>query len=404
MVPFELNLAGECLSCKKKDTPHTEAITCDTCKKMFHAICPSATNKQDTICNVSFLKLWQSSSTKNNFKWHCDTCLTDMETAKSASLEAVVHTLVQKVSDLTNEVQQIKQPQAVCSDNSTSAFAPVTYGGSWSDPKAVQNLRSSLVIKPVADADGKKSTVNLENVRKIAVDNNIPVSKVGVSANGNTFIHCPSSAARDKLQPLLASNNPNQSVKPLQEKFPSISITGITEAISKDDLVTEVRKQNDYINTLIENGNTFKVLFMKPPTENFSNYQVIALVSPAIRDAITANRNRLFIGLQSCRVYDRFYVKRCNKCNDFGHYRAQCTKKATCGYCASEDHESDQCPLKISKDYSQFKCINCKRNGLPCEGHSASWFNCPSYIIAQKKMKSTISYYESRKNQSRHPV
>ena len=132
------------------------------------------------------------------------------------------------------------------------------------------------MIKP----NDKKDKVNLESIRKIVVDNNIPVAKVGVSTSGNTFVHCPSAAAKDKLQPVLESEIPNQMVHSLKEKFPSISIVGITEEIIKEDLLTRLRQQNNYVNELMDQGHTFKVLFMKPPTGKYTNSHVVALVSP----------------------------------------------------------------------------------------------------------------------------
>ena len=58
-------------------------------------------------------------------------------------------------------------------------------------------------------------------------------------------------------------------------------------------------------------------------------------------------------------------------------------------------HESNSCPLKETNDFTELKCANCKHDGLDYSGHSTFWHQCPSYIIAQKKMKSTIPYYDT---------
>ena len=79
----------------------------------------------------------------------------------------------------------------------------------------------------------------MESIRKIDVSNNIPVTKVGVSTKGNTFIHCPSAEIQDKLKSHL-TKIPNQTVHAIKDKLPSISITGITQPIVKDNLVTEI--------------------------------------------------------------------------------------------------------------------------------------------------------------------
>ena len=47
---------------------------------------------------------------------------------------------------------------------------------------------------------------NLNKLKDIAVNNGIPVSKIGVSKSADTFIHCPSVDDRNKLQPLIQDN------------------------------------------------------------------------------------------------------------------------------------------------------------------------------------------------------
>ena len=94
------------------------------------------------------------------------------------------------------------------------------------------------------------------------------------------------------------------------------------------------------------------------------------------------------------RVYDRFFVKHCNKCQEFGHYKENCTKADVCGYC-SGDHPSEECKHKDSTDLTVLKCANCKANNMECSGHSTFWSKCPSYIIAQKRLKSTVPYYDN---------
>ena len=185
----------------------------------------------------------------------------------------------------------------------------------------------------------------MESIRKIAVNNKIPVNKVEVSSKGNTFIHCPSAEIRDKLESHL-TKVPNQTVHTIKDKLPSISITGITQPIEKDNLVTEIGIQNPHIQELLDQDHTFKILFVNKPRGDYKHYQVVAYVSPEIRDLIGKHGNRLHIGLESVRVYDRFYVKRCNRCNLFGHYKESCDKTISCGLCSTENqHETQACPL-----------------------------------------------------------
>ena len=111
---------------------------------------------------------------------------------------------------------------------------------------------------------------------------------------------------------------------------------------------------------------------MKEPRGKYKHYQVVAHVSPEIRDIIGKHRNRLYIGIESVRVYDRFYVKRCNKCNHFGHYKDDCEQFISCGLCSSDVHETETCPLKRAPNQAELKCVNCMRSGLDGNRHSAS--------------------------------
>ena len=234
-------------------------------------------------------------------------------------------------------------------------------------------------------------------VRDIAVRNQIPLSNVGVSQSGDTFIQCPSASARDKLQPLLEADLANK-VVPLKEKLPQITIVDIdkTDAanLSKESILMQVTNQNPEIARLIADNHEFTILFVKDG-KSANKCIAVARVTCEIRNMIRRNRNHIYVGISSCRVLDRFFIKRCNKCQDFGHYKSDCTSDhEVCGYCG-ENHSSEICPLKDTSDLSQLSCHNCKKAGLEHKGHSTFWNKCPVYLSAQKKLKSTIPYYDN---------
>ena len=381
---------GKCTSCAQPAL-NSETITCCSCFGKFHAIC-SSTGKQQGICNQSFLKLFLTSTTKSNFKWFCDTCLTEFEAKKVTTLEEKFTVLADQLTSLSREFQDVKQAISTndksTDDNSSKCCGKTTCGHGvsqptpWGDENRVQKMKSSLVIKHKT-GDSEKVPTDLNKLRDIAVANNIPVSNVGVSKNGNTFIHCPSVEDRNKLQPLLSEQLITKDVVSLKEKQPHITILDITSTDDKDILLEQIRSQNPKIDALIESGEQFDILFTKTQ-QSSQKVSAVAKVSCSIRDAIKANRNRVFIGINSCRVFDRFYVKRCNHCQQYGHFKDNCQYVVKCGYCG-EGHSSETCGHKATEDFSKLSCINCKRNGLAHNGHSAFWAKCPSYVIAQKK-------------------
>ena len=88
-------------------------------------------------------------------------------------------------------------------------------------------------------------------------------------------------------------------------------------------------------------------------------FYAIIRVSCNIQKFIESIDNRLYIGkFSSCKVYDHFPVKGCNKCQKFGHFHANFNANHTCVHCAGE-HPSDQCTAKAASDFIP-KCSNCK--------------------------------------------
>ena len=105
------------------------------------------------------------------------------------------------------------------------------------------------------------------------------------------------------------------------------------------------------------------------------------------------NRNDyLSAGLYRCKVYDHFYVKRCNKCQEFGHYRAQCkSSHSVCANCCG-DHESINCEEKSKESFIP-SCKNCEKskNHSTQHDHLATDRTCP--FIRLNNLNSRSQYH-----------
>ena len=379
-----------CVTCSVKGMDDT-IIQCKSCCSFYHAICKASVSPDDGICNKSLIKLFKQPSTKKNFTWECDFCITNKEIVESASLKQQVASLVNTVSNLATEVKSLKS--AHCKPENV----PLCDKTVWGDRSKLDNIKSTLLIK-----NHEGQSIDMSKVKTIAVSNNIQVSNTHVNDKGDAYVNLPSVAHRDKISNLLQSDEFKENeIVPLKSKLPSISIVGVDEKYTKEELMDCIKMQNESIRALIENGQEFSIVFLKEPRDPSKNkfYQIVARVSGDIRSAIKSLGNKLYIGLISCNVHDRFFIKRCNKCQGYGHYNYsdQCTQGLVCGYCCSNSHKSNDCPLQNS-DHSKHSCVNCQIKGRNGKGHSTFWHNCPTYLEEQDRLKKSIGYNYNQKN------
>ena len=412
---FKLDRQGKCTTClaKAKDA---EIIQCEVCEFYFHGVCDSEDGKgQNRIAVQSHLKLFKQASTKKNFSWKCDKCLTISEQNQAATVKESISQFMIQFTEFKNQLPvQIKEIVKSEMENLTASqtdefnklaenISTQSEATSWNNSAKVQeiiqesrnidkvqwpDLRESLIVKP--DADG--NPIDPAKVKKIIVDNGVAVDKVVVSSSGDTFINLPNPKSREKLQPLLQRDNDND-VFLLKKKLPQISILEVTDDLSKEDIKKGLLGLNESIGNLANNGQELSVVYTKAPPQGKEFHQVIVRVSPDIRKSIKAAGNKVHLSDKVCRVKDNFHVKRCNKCQDFGHYASKCKPGTAevCGYCAAS-HKSSDCPIKDNPSHTH-KCRNCEVAGLEhFTGHSTFSYGCPAYKIQQDKLKNAIAY------------
>jgi len=165
-----------------------------------------------------------------------------------------------------------------------------------------------------------------------------------------------------------------------------------------------IKQQNQSIRDVLESDMSeedkkFDVVAVKPLKSNLSVFRATIRVSNVIRSVIAKQRDRLCVGTQTiCRVWDNFYVTRCYNCQQFGHMAenkegVKCPNTAVCGHCAGQ-HETRACGHKPDYAPSAASCINCKSAKLADYKHPAYWHECPVLVDYQRKLKSSIPFYQ----------
>ena len=379
MVTYTLNSNGECSNCKTVASEET-TLKCEDCKKFVHAICGS----EAPYASKTFVANFNKVKVKN-FLFLCDFCLTKRENNEASTLKDQMENLTETVKTLVKDIQSLKSIHKT--DNE------VQQQELWSDKARVKKMNSSLCIQ----SNGKK--VDLAKVQEIATNNSIQVSRTTVKENGDVFMDLPSDENREKLTPLLQSEAfAEHKIVELKSKLPTISILDVKDFSSKEEFIEQIKLQNHNIKHLIEEGHEFSIVYCKNPRETANNenkhFQIVVRVGVEIRKAIKANKDKIFMNLSAYRVVDRFYVKRCNKCQKFGHYEKDCQNEMCCGYCCSHEHMSKDCKTVQPSDHKSHACINCKDTKRKEKGHSSMWYKCPAYMEMQNKVKKTIPYYQ----------
>ena len=387
---FKLDDNGHCPCCNKLSL-ESEHVQCYSCKRLVHAICNAAVG-DERIATKTMVNSFLLPSTikKGNFLFFCDYCKTELEVRGSQSdgqrlnmLETRMNTFDGKfnqiITMLKTQVEKEVPPVNVPQPAASKSPPPKPRNNIWfDDPDKLASVKAppptaALVIPKSAD-----QRVNIENrkvVEKAIVDNNITLKESITKKSGDLVLVMNSCEERDNLKNLVQTAKEDIKMNSPKPKHQSITIVGLAREYSKEEIMklilqNELVRRFSVANKLDEH---FKIHVVKPLKNNPERYQIYASVSQILRDGIHRLGEKLLMGVNSCKVYDRSQTKRCNKCQMFGHYMASCPAvEPSCGKC-SGNHQTNDCTSE-ARD-----CINCKRNNIErTTPHSAFYHKCPA--------------------------
>lgn len=163
--------------------------------------------------------------------------------------------------------------------------------------------------------------------------------------------------------------------------LPKITITHVPSYVNlKDQVKSRIMEENRWLRTLVEENETFDVLFTY---KKDSLGSIVCKVSPKIRQLLIERANYIKIAMRSCPVKDRFHITRCGKCMKYGHKRTECKSSTfVCGFC-SQSHDSTLCEVKDLTE--QHKCICCESASLRSD-HNAFNPQCNIFLRKQEQL------------------
>jgi hypothetical protein len=410
-----------CISCGDTDPSKTQ-LTCAFCCNNFHGVCRNANGDKsgsEVICTNSFYKTFYpvykkegiNATRAGNFLFVCNVCKTTREQVEAAKTVDKVDLIDKRVTNLTESMEEmksiLKNIAATTNDKIINKHISDEHKRSYSSVTTNEpDKRSFLVMNANPANVDLLSGNNEKDLDQLITSNAIHVENTRIKADGSAIFTCPTEKDRAKLNQTLAEKYPAAEITQPPDLLPTISVSNLLTEYSKSDLEELILQQHKEIKDLVDQGEVLKVLGVRKQKNN-ARYQATIRVGNKIRKFIHNQGNRLFIVKSSCSVYDHFHVKRCNKCQRFGHYEGNDSSDTprckathhTCGHCSGH-HDSKICPnMPQLQNMSQRPCCNnCQNNRFSREksSHNAFSINCPSYKAEQDKMRKNIFYFNSK--------
>ena len=376
----KLDPGGVCQKCKKE--AQNEHMECWLCRNRYHVI---ESEGEEPMVAPSFLKSqWPTIARK----WPCITftCHNCREDAKTKE----DHIMSQRVTILEEMARKAsKQLDDITGMLSEAKDVPLAQGKTYAT--AARNEAPSLIIveKPEENISQAEKKKKMDELKKAAIQSKAAIKSTYTNKAGKTVLVCSNEMSKDVMLPHVNKVFTSSKVITPSPKLPTVSIPFIEGNYEKEELIEALNNQNEGIGLSFDETNT-QVIFISPMKDQGKDglHQAVLRVSEEIREKLQSNGNRIFIGSTSCPVYDRFFVKRCNRCQSFHHYHKECKKSEVCAKCAGR-HDTRSCTLSTGS----YKCINCSTAGFEDVGHMASSFDCPAYIAEQERLKKSIHYY-----------
>ena len=389
---FQLDDHGNCPACSNLSKGE-EHVKCFFCIKLFHVVCPVAKADEKVATKTAIFHMLQA-STKNNFLFLCDKCLTSLEINRGAEDSQRISLLESKMNTFSKQLTEIcsmlKSNTGNSSDTQPKSKPRTVKDSIWNDSEKLSRVKAppppaALVVPKIPDQ--RTHVANQTIIEKTIVENQIPLKETYTNKSGDLVIVCESTEKRDELKNLVQTAKRDINMTSPKVKHQSITIVGMAREYSTEEIKNLILQQNMLIKRFAEANNFdehFRIHSVKPLKNNPEKFQVFASVSECLREGFRRAKDKLLMGVNTCKIYDRRQTKRCNNCQKFGHFVANCPtpNEASCGKC-SESHSSNDCTS------TERGCINCRRNNLEYNSHSAFYHKCPMLVKYQEESEPT---------------
>lgn len=354
-------------------------VTCSVCTRIAHGSC---INEATDIVNLI--------SVTRGLVWRCDQCLENSVTLDKSSLNDfiaakvndAVNTLTQAFDSLkAGLVKSVNEKLTVGVDIAPAASdVPMSYSEIVNS-----RVQPAVIIKPKNPNQSNSQTKSdmLKSVNP--ADSDFQLAKVKHVRNGGVLVSCKNKSDTERLMKIAQENLAGS--YEIKETFgvrPRIRVAGISERFSAEVLLQVIRKCNT---SLVRDDSDFSVIKIAETKRNGKVFQAVLQVDKNTYNRVIKAGN-LFIGYDSCPVYDAIEAIRCFNCNEFHHSSKKCSKSCSCPRCG-DNHTVKDC------NATALCCSNCmklKTKDTEVETNHAAWdiLKCKAYNLECEKMRKDI--------------
>ena len=288
---FKLNADGTCGACNKLSL-RGESVQCHTCKGLFHVACDSAQG-DDKVATKTTITNFLQPSTKDNFVFFCDCCLTEMEIRATETETSRLNAREGRITGIDQKLEEILS--LLNAQNSKMSGVQVPKNDIWSDKERLATVKApepKAVLVISGSAEPGKNQETRELVEKVVVQNEISLKDSHKNKEGDLVLVCESKIARDELKDLVQTANIQLEINSPNSKQIPITLVGLSKNYEHEEVMKMLSAQNEFIKMFkIQNdiSQHLKIHVVKPCRNNPAVYQVFASVSPVLRDGLKNN-------------------------------------------------------------------------------------------------------------------
>lgn len=311
-----------------------------------------------------------------------------------------IESKLQQVLTLSTEQHVLLNARLNIGTSKNPTYAEILRTGQPNGPTIAKKHSNkppeTMLIYPSNDSDDSAKTFNDLKKKVNVKDLNISVQQVKHIRRGGVAVSLNDKSSSKTLRKALHQLDGFIIKKPIRNN-PYIKVLGVPADITNDIILEALASLFDEAGistTENELNNSPKVIFhSNNGTKNTRN--VVLQLLPV---QWTAALEKSFLNVQWSRLkmINCVPVKRCYRCQSFGHMTSNCTsERDTCSYCSGH-HSLAMC----TSDLQHGKCSNCVKHNVEFKqnydtNHPANSNVCPVFKALRLKVEKSIYYYHA---------